>query len=554
MRVPRPQRRNRSRVLITVAIALFIVSLVGLVLTALPGDLRAAFVYSIPKQQDQLTINEDGSVSLKRYFEFAVASTSSDSGNEIWAGLPTSRTTVSSVVDEDGKSVKFGTRSSGGEYVVNLSGFSIKPGSKKGFTITASIPQFVTKDSRNEGYVTMQYSPGWWTAPVAVQDIAVILPGKVEKSEIKTGSRLWDGISQLESGAYVVSWQFRDLGRDEKVSVNIGVPDKYMKLPAVVKPAEPALPPQQYVRPGPNLSSGFGVFAVFVIGLIAVAAAVNRNREEYSPPQVSMEGVGVNETLSPVEASVLLRQPPEKTLTLLLFSMVKKGYVRVTSQDPLKVAIVYERDLSEAERLYLEAVDRATGEVHGANLAPCFKYLAASVNEKMRPYCRKETEEFYRGVIRRAWDDVVSAETPEIRLSNMDRSMLWLMQDEERMQAAERELPRESGEREEVYPDWWMMGFLMGRPFGYPYYMWPGIVYGNYSGLSGSLLDSGDQAQFRSISEQIFSPATAKRPGRVGGGGGSAGHGGFTPPSCACACACVSCACACACAGGGGCT
>ena len=219
MRVSRPQQRGTLQVLACLFIALAAFSVLA---TAMPGEVRAAFVYSIPKQQDQLTINVDGSVSLVRYFEFQVASTSSDNGTEIWAGLPTSNTKVSSVVDEDGKQVKFSTRSSNGEYVVTLSGFSIKPGTKKGFTVTASIPGFIHKDTRNAGYVTMQYMPGWWTAPVTVQDIAVVLPGKVEKSEIKTGSRLWDGIAQLESGAYVVTWQFRDLGKSEKVSVKIG--------------------------------------------------------------------------------------------------------------------------------------------------------------------------------------------------------------------------------------------------------------------------------------------------------------------------------------------
>ena len=402
----------------------------------------------------------------------------------------------------------------------------------------------------------MQYTPGWWPAPVAVQDIAVILPGKVEKSEIKTGSRLWDGIAQTESGAYVVSWQFRDLKSTEKVSVNIGFPDKYVTLPVQeTKPAQPAVPPQDWTpaRPtgGFGSSSIIGLFVVAFAGMIVFAAISNRSREEYTPPQVSMEGVGVNETLSPVEASVLLRQPPEKTLTLMMFALVKKGFLRVTSQDPLRVAIVYERDLSEAERLFIEAVDIGSGEITGSKLVPFFKYLATSVNEKMRPYCRKETEDFYRGVIRQTWDEVAAAETPELRLSAMDRNFLWLLQDEDRMKDAENQLPREGAGQ--ALPNWWMMGFMLGRPFGYPYYMWPGAIYGQYTGIYGGLLGDQERESFRAISEEIWTPARAPSRNIFGGGGGGQ-HGGFTPPSCACACACVSCACACACAGGGGCT
>jgi len=385
----------------------------------------------------------------------------------------------------------------------------------------------------------------------------VILPGNVEKTEIKTGSRLWDGIAQLESGAYVVTWQFRDLKSNERVSVNIGIPDNYVTLPAAETKPEPQVPPQGWTpaaRPGISSPAVFGIFAVIVVGLIAMTSIANRNREDYTPPQVSMEGVGVNETLSPFEASILLRQPPEKTLTLMLFAMVKRGYIRITSEDPLRVAVQYERDLGEAERLFMEAINRETGEIDGSKLAPCFRYLATSVNEKMRPYCRKETEEFYRGVIRRTWDEVTAAETPELKLTTIDKNVLWLLQDEERMQALERELPPEEDERSaRMYPDWWMMGFMMGRHVGYPYYMWPGVMYGRYSGISGGILSSDAQGQFRAISEQAFNPVVAPKR-NVWGGGGRGSSGGFTPPSCACACACVSCACACACAGGGGCT
>jgi len=522
------------------------VVLSAVLVSVLPPTAHAAFVYSIPKQRDLLVMNADGSVRLERYFEFQVEETSTDPGTEIWAGLPTAGTKVLSVVDEDGDAVKFGTRSSGGEYHVTLSGFSIKPGTKKGFTVTAEIPNFIFRDTKNAGYVTMEYSPGWWTAPVAVQDIGVILPDPVTEPEIKTGAREWDGITRLDRGAYLVTWQFKDLRSNERVTINVGIPDKYVKVPEVTKPESPVLPPQQYVRPGPDPSMVFGIGVVVIVGAIILEAISKSGREPYTSPQVSMEGVGVNETLDPVEASILLRQPPEKTLTLLLFSMIKKGYLRVIGQDPLKVAVMYERDLSEAERLFIEAIDRSTGEIDGSKLAPCFRYLATSVNEKLKPYCRKETEEFYRGVIRQAWDSVLAAETPELKLSAMDRQLMWLLQDEDRMKEAESKLPREGDAPRDAVPNWWTTGLFLGVPFG-PYYMWPGFLWSRYSRISGGLLDRDSQQELRGISNQIWTPARPPSGGRFGGG-----RGGFTPPSCACACACVSCACACACAGGGG--
>jgi hypothetical protein len=533
---------------------LLIVTLVALAVF-FPSSAEASFYFHIPKQQDQLTINDNGSVTLVRYFDFFVEASSTDAGTEIWAGLPTSSTRVTSVVDDDGNKVDFNVRSSGGEYVVTLKGFSIKPGTGMGFTVTAEIPNFIFPDTRNEGYVTMQYFPAWWSSTVKTQDIAVILPGAVEKSEIRTGSRLWDGIAQTEEGAYVVTWQFSDLKANEKVSINIGFPEKYVTLPVKEDPRPtPIAPGIPGFSDNRGLDPLIGVFGmIFVAGIVMAVIRAN-NREAYSSPEVRMEGVGVNETLSPVEVSILLKQPPEKTLTLLLFNLVKKGVLRVTSTEPLRVSVDNTKNLEEAERLFVEAVDRFTGEIDPKKLIPCFRYLAVALNEKLKPYCRRDTEEFYRGLIRQMWDEVTAAGTPELKLEAMDRNMLWLLQDEDRMQAAEEEFPRDR--TADALPNWWLYGFMFNRPFGYMYYMWPGSIFGQYSGIYGGLI--GDrQEDFREVTEEVFRPAVP--PTRFFGTGGGArsgrgGGGGFTPPSCACACACVSCACACACAGGGGCT
>lgn len=558
-----PDSRARSAKTPCLRPAVTGVLLLAIVLAALlglPGQAKASFIYSIPKQQDQLTIEKDGSVTLVRYFEFRVEQGSTDSGTEIWAGLPTAGTKVSGVVDEDGLTVKSTTRSSGGEYVVALTGFSIRPGTTKGFTITAMVPDFVHRDTVNEGYVTVQYTPGWWTSKVAVQDVAVILPLEVEKSEIKTGSRAWDGIAQIPSGAYVVTWQFKDLSAGERVSINIGIPDKHVTLPSKTETPPVPLPTPLPNRPSPRVSTDPGSAALFGIFIVAAAvmvgiAALNsqRGREEYESPQISMEGVGVNETLLPVEASILLRQPPEKTLTLLLFSLVKKGALRVSSHEPLRVSVDSETNLNEAERLFIDSIDRATGEIDGRKLLPCFRHLTTSVNEKMKPYCRRDTEAFYRGVILRMWDDVSRADTPELKLSSIDRNLLWLILDEERMKDAEDEFPRDRPV--DALPNWWILGFMFNRPFGYPYYLWPGALYGQYTGIYGGLVGEDERKSMRAITEEVWTPA--RPPGRSifgGGSGRGSSHGGFTPPSCACACACVSCACACACAGGGGCT
>lgn len=554
-----PGTGRASRLSLLATMSGVTLAVIILTLSVFPGTAFGAFRYHIPKQQDQLTINEDGSVGLIRYFEFAVSQDSSDSGTEIWIGLPTSRTEVYSVTDDKGNDVDFKTRISGGDYTLILTGFDpIKPGTSKGFTVEAVIPEFIFPDSQNEGYATMKYIPGWWSSEVKVQDIAVILPGGVEQDEIKTGTREWDGIAQTESGAYVITWHFENLGPNEKVSINVGFPGKYVALPAKQEPG-PLIPSEEgpFVRvPRFGHSDGLWIGIAFaglaVAFLISTAIAVSR-REEYMPPSISMEGIGVNETLSPVEVSVLLKQPPEKTMTLLLFSLIKKGKVQVVSDNPLKLSVQDESDLSEAERLFVEAIDRNTGQLDQAKLVGVFRYLATSVNEKMKPYCRKDTEEFYRGHIARLWAEVKQADTPELKLEALDKNLLWLIQDEERFKAAEG-MFEAADKGASWYPSWWLLGFPYLR--AYPgLYLWPIYMHRSYSDISSGIIQ-GNERKYREITETVFTPAppVGARPISGGKRSGSGNQGGFTPPSCACACACVSCACACACAGGGGCT
>src|SRR5690606_13899996 len=113
-----PGTGRASRLSLLATMSGVTLAVIILTLSVFPGTAFGAFRYHIPKQQDQLTINEDGSVGLIRYFEFAVSQDPSDAGTEIWIGLPTSRTEVYSVTDDKGNDVDFKTRISGGDYTL----------------------------------------------------------------------------------------------------------------------------------------------------------------------------------------------------------------------------------------------------------------------------------------------------------------------------------------------------------------------------------------------------------------------------------------------------
>ena len=56
-----------------------------------------------------------------------------------------------------------------------------------------------------------------------------------------------------------------------------------------------------------------------------------KRKLQYLPPKVSIEGHGIKRGLTAVEAAMLLEQPLDKVLTMILFAVVKKGAAEVVA-------------------------------------------------------------------------------------------------------------------------------------------------------------------------------------------------------------------------------
>jgi len=61
---------------------------------------------------------------------------------------------------------------------------------------------------------------------------------------------------------------------------------------------------------------------IFII--ISSAKAAQKRKLAYLPPRISMEGHGIKRGLTPVETGILMEQPLDKLLTMILFSTIKK--------------------------------------------------------------------------------------------------------------------------------------------------------------------------------------------------------------------------------------
>ncbi len=198
------------------------------------------------------------------------------------------------------------------------------------------------------------------------------------------------------------------------------------------------------------------------------------------------------------------------------------------------------------------------GTLDEVKLARAVMNLRENVEGRMRGYCRRDTVDYYRKVVAKAWGQVEQAGTPDLASKAYDEQLLWLLLDPEcqaRTQTAFRDRAFEPN------PLWFWYWYGYTHYYPHPAYApapqpppqtaklpsLPGADFANnivktLEGTSNSIVVNLEKfanaivplPQAQKVSSQpVHHDATCV----------CACH------ACACACACVSCACACA--GGG---
>jgi hypothetical protein len=251
---------------------------------------------------------------------------------------------------------------------------------------------------------------------------------------------------------------------------------------------------------------------------------------------------------------------------------LKKGVAEVTSREPLaiKVAEKLPEDLRDYETAFLEAFKLPNAAARRKKLQDLMVALVSSVSTSMKGFSRKETVDYYKDIIEKAWKQVEDADTPEVRAERYSDAVDWTMMDRD----YDGRTRRMFGNGPVYMPSWWWradptisrtatartMGGAVGRgslptaPSGgksttitlpkLPGSDAAASLTNTVTAMSAGAV--GNIATFTSGVTNKTNPlpkptsSTFSSSGRGGGGGGS---------SCACACACAGCACACA--GGG---
>jgi hypothetical protein len=299
-------------------------------------------------------------------------------------------------------------------------------------------------------------------------------------------------------------------------------------------------------------------FAAIFLG-IPIFSVINTNRRKlnYLPPKISIEGHGIKRGLTAVEAAILMEQPLDKVMTMILFGVIKKGGAEVTKRDPLELSFAEKapEDLHQYETDFLKAFGDKTPAGRRKLLQDMTIALVRSVSDKMKGFSRKESVNYYKSIMEKAWAEVAAANTPEVKSQKFDENLEWTMLDKDYDDRTRRTLTGPV-----FMPSWWghydptysgrptistassgkTLTSAGGGPKSLPGADFAASVVGGVQGFSNKVL--GNVSSFtEKVTGTTNPPPKPTASTRSGGGGG--GH------SCACACACAGCACACA--GGG---
>jgi hypothetical protein len=549
---------------------LFASFLIILIALGLPASALAQdYYFSLDKEVVHVYWNSDGSMSLDYQFTF----TNQPGGHVIDfvdVGMPNGNFDFNSITaDIDGNSLSIsedfqGSGSDG--FAVDMGSHAIPPGQSGTVHVyVGRVDRVLYTDSNDETYASAVFSPAYYISSVVTgsTDLSVTfhLPPDVGPDEPKWHSAPSGFPSEPETaldsdGRVTYTWRNPDASPSTQYKFGASFPKTY--VPDTAIQTEPVFTP-----PAVNIDFDTlwnlgccGIFAFMFLGMPILGVINGRRRKmKYLPPKIAIEGHGIKRGLTAVEAAILMEQPLDKVMTMILFGVVKKGAAEVETRDPLKLKILeplpdglheYEKDFLAAFRPEANTRQRRT------DLQEMTIKLVKAISKKMKGFSRKETVAYYKKIMERAWAQIAAADTPEVQSKLLDDAMEWTMLDKDYDERARRTYTRPI-----FVPMWWgrydpgygRRSIGTSRPVsvgggatpssrssGLPGADFAASVVGGAQTFSQKVI--GNVSDFTSRVTNKTNPVPkSTSSGRSGGGG------------CACACACAGCACACA--GGG---
>jgi len=554
-----------------------------LIFTSFTSAAAQTYLFQVENEVVNVFINADGTTSIEYTIDF-YNEQSADPIDFVDIGLPNSSYDLSSITAEvDGKPISHIKRS---QYVnpgieLGLGSDAIGPGDRGQVHVwigQVSNMLFKTNIEEKGEYASFNFVPNYFGSQYVrgstKLEVTIFLPPGIQPEEPVYYTPInWPGVDEPVSfiddqDRVYYTWSAEDANAYSQYTFGAAFP--VSKVPEGVAQSEPVAAPSSSVDLGDTFCCGifFVAFAGF-FGWTFYSATVGAKKRklQYLPPKIAIEGHGIKRGLTAVEAAILLEQPMDKILTMILFSTLKKGAATVITQDPLELEIPGElpEELRAYEIEFLEAFRLKEKKKRRDHLQELMINLVQSVSTKMKGFSLKETVDYYKSIIEKAWQHVESAETPDVKVEKYDEAMDWTMLDKN----YDRRTRDLFGPSPVVVqpPSWWwrydpmirptvagaggatgsaVSSSPVSNPFGssssspsLPGASLAASVVNSVQNFSSNVI--GDLNSFTGNITNKTNPIPKPTVSRSSGGGGGR--------SCACACACAGCACACA--GGG---
>jgi hypothetical protein len=553
------------------------VGVLVLLLAGLALQPAAAQTYSFRLDQQSVDVffQDDGSVRLEYVFVFTNDEFASPM-DYIDVGMPNDRYDLGSIsASIDGAAISHIAPS---EFVdpgveLGLGAAAIRPGATGTVRVVIGRVEDMLFAADIEGYASARFSPTWYDRQYVhgTTDTTVtfhlppgVQPDEPRWFEVRGGWPSGDPLAFLDPEGRI-AYQWRNPSANGYTQYQFGA-----AFPVTYVPAGVITQPSLFDRLNISLGAAmpclcFSGMGLLFLGWAVLAVRIDRRRKmAYLPPKIAIEGHGIKRGLTAVEAAVLLETPLDRVLTMILFGVIKKNAARVVTEQPLTIEAIQPlpEDLHDYEKTFLEAALLPAGPERQKGLQKTMVDMVKAVQAKMKGFSLRETKDYYKSIMNKAWKQVEEAGTPEIRSQRYDEGLEWTMLDrdfDERTRRTFRTGP--------VFVPMWWGNFRpssapamrpagpaapAGRPGGgvsLPHLPGADFAASMVTGVQNTAgrLVSNITDFTSGVTRTTNPPPPPPRAGKSSGWSGRSGGGGGI--SCACACACAGCACACA--GGG---
>jgi hypothetical protein len=423
------------------------ITLLALLLVLLSGHAFAqAYTFNISEETVNVYWNEDGSASLDYLIVFN-NDPNAHAIDYVDLGLPNPSFVDSSITaDVNGTKVtdisRSGFQGSGSSGVaLGLGSQTIPPGGKGSVHAYVGKVNNMLNPESQAGMVSAVFAPAWFTTAHGDTNLTVIFhfpkglgANDATYHETQPGWANQPVGSVDDQGLVTFTWNNPKAAMNHEIDFGASIPSTLVKIaptsvPTVISVPAGASTDNSSTDAG-SIVGGVILFAgLIVAGLLVLKS--NSNKSQYEAPKASVEGYGIKRGLTAVEAAVVLEEPVDKILTMILFSVVKKGAAQVVSTDPLEVKVTdpLPDGLLPYEKQFLGAFQKYSKFSLKEALESVMTDLFKAVNQSMVDYNRQETVDYYRKIVQDAWTQVEAADTPEATSWKFEENMDWAMLD-----------------------------------------------------------------------------------------------------------------------------